>query len=113
MQWFIAKLAFRIIHRYLDIAEQFELQLRLIQATDMHEAAGLARNTGLDAEINSAVTWEFVGLTELVPVALSDGSLLLTETLEPEGHKDVLRHIRTRDKLVQECFVHPETPACA
>ncbi len=113
MQWFIAKLAFRIVHQYLDIAEQYELQLRLIQAVDIHEAEEMARETGRQEEVSSAVAWEFIGLTELVPVALSDRSLLLTETIEAESSKDAMHHIRLRDRLVHECFAHFQTPVCA
>jgi hypothetical protein len=92
MNWYLAKLVFRITSGY----GQFDEQLRLIYAVDREEALLKARAIGLRQEEQlmayhqPAVAWEFVNAAELIALpSLADGMEVysqLFETNEPERH---------------------------
>lgn len=92
MNWYIAKLTFRITVGH----GQFDEQLRMIYALNREEALLKARMIGLREEdrmlnvYQQPVAWEFVNVAELLPLpSLADGIEVYSqvfETNEPERH---------------------------
>jgi len=71
MNWYLAKIVFRIICGNGDHTPQFDEQLRLIAATDSHEAFHKAREIGLageekmDSPKGQMIEWKFINVAEL------------------------------------------------
>jgi hypothetical protein len=71
MNWYLAKIVFRIICGEGNHTPQFDEQLRLIAASDSYEAFHKAKEVGLAGEekIESAkqhvIEWRFVNIAEL------------------------------------------------
>jgi hypothetical protein len=71
MQWYLAKIVFRIICGNGDHAAQFDEQLRLIAAPDEQEAFGKAIIIGKNEEDSfynlkqQLVRWQFIDVSEL------------------------------------------------
>ncbi|MGB3075149.1 MAG: DUF4288 domain-containing protein [Chitinophagales bacterium] len=91
MNWYLAKIVFRIICGDGLHQAQFDEQLRLIAASSESKAYEKACAIGKfeqDAFYNSEkklVEWKFIGVPELHPFgALSDGAELFARIQEPE-----------------------------
>jgi hypothetical protein len=91
MNWYIAKVVFRITANNTEHNPQFDEQLRLISAESHEEAFLKARIIGLSEEDsfvnekNNLVKWEFINVSELLPVrALEDGVELYSRIYEME-----------------------------
>lgn len=90
MNWYIAKITFRIAAGF----GQFDEQLRLILAASAEEARLKAKTIGIREEEahprGSTVAWEFVNVAEVIPLAsLADGMELYSQTFEtdePDRH---------------------------
>lgn len=97
MDWYIAKIVFRI---NAGGRPQFDEQLRLIRARSAEEAILKARMIGLDEEAQcyaQAVEWEFVNIADIHPLsALADGATVYTQTQEEDNVSDYLQHIHRR-----------------
>jgi hypothetical protein len=71
MQWYIAKIVFRIISGEGNHTPQFDEQLRLIHAHNELEAYERARELGINEQDqfenvnNSTVEWRFIGIPEI------------------------------------------------
>lgn len=101
MDWYIAKLIFRIICGDGNHQPQFDEQLRLISAENESEALHKARQivwAEQDSFMNGSqqvVRWEFVNITELYKAGpLTDGAELyytILETDDAEGYLEVVR----------------------
>ena len=83
MNWYVAKIIFRIISGDGNHCAQFDEQLRLINARDESEAFEKAYNIGcLNQDCftnnrNEPVKWEFIDVAELNALeALTDGTEL-------------------------------------
>jgi hypothetical protein len=79
MNWYISKIVFGI-HVENNQTQQFDEQLRLIQADSTEEAFLKARMIGLGEEDsfvndkNAQIKWEFINVSELLPIKnLEDG----------------------------------------
>ncbi len=91
MNYYIAKIVFRISANNTEHKPQFDEQLRLIMA-DCHEEAFIkARMIGLSEEDsfindkNNLVKWEFINVSDLIPVKnLDDGIELYSRIYEME-----------------------------
>ncbi len=102
MNWYLAKITFRISAGH----GQFDEQLRMIYALTREEALLKARMIGLREEARlftvhaQPVAWEFVNVAELLPLpALTDGMEVYSrifETPEPERHVQYV-HQRAMD----------------
>lgn len=99
MQWFMAKIVYRIITGTGNHAAQFEEQLRLIEAAHMGKALEKATDIGRSGEdffYNrqlQLVQWQFVHVTELKPLQhLNDGMELYTRI---EEHDNAEAHLLT------------------
>lgn len=91
MNWYIGKIIFRITANNTECKPQFDEQLRLIMAESHEEAFLKARMIGLSEEDsfindkNNLVKWEFINVSELLPVPkLEDGVELYSRIYEME-----------------------------
>src|SRR5258705_12645980 len=89
MNWYIAKIIFRISNGEGGRKSQFDEHLRLIEAENFEEAFLKARVLGLQEEASflndhqEMVKWEFVNVAELFPVTeLKDGQELYSQIHE-------------------------------
>lgn len=90
MNWFIAKIVFRICSEGAQKL-QFDEHIRLIAADNFDEAFLKARILGISEEDafvnarNKSVKWEFINVAELFPITeLKDGSELYSMITEKE-----------------------------
>ena len=101
MNWYIAKLIFRIISGDGNHCPQFDEQLRLIAADNEGQAIEKAKHmgtSGQDSFLNAkkeTVKWQFIGVTEMNSVAtLADGAEIyyrLSETDDADGYIESAR----------------------
>jgi hypothetical protein len=91
MNWYIAKVVFRISANNTEHKPQFDEQLRLVTAESQEEAFLKARIIGLSEEDsfindkNNLVKWEFINVADLQPVPeLTDGVELYSRIYEME-----------------------------
>lgn len=86
MNYYIAKIVFRITTAHPGALGQFDEHLRLIQATSFEEAFRKARLIGIgeeDSTQNGHAAWEFVNISELLPLQqLCDGAELYSRIHE-------------------------------
>jgi hypothetical protein len=92
MNWFLAKIVYRIVCGEGDHTAQFDEQLRLIQAADENEAFDKAKSIGEQEQemfLNQhqkLVTWQFVNVCELYKIsALIDGAELYSRIQETDN----------------------------
>jgi hypothetical protein len=92
MQWYLAKLVFRIVCGEGDHLPQFDEQLRLIAAGKKEEAFSKAQEMGrLEQETflnrkNQLVQWKFINVSELYILSeLIDGAELYSRIEEKEN----------------------------
>lgn len=102
MNWYIAKIVFRIITGDGNHRPQFDEQLRLITANDEDEAFEKAQQIGREEEDsfmnqkNQTVKWTFINIPELNKLpSLSDGIEIYSRVNEYENAK---RYIDTVHK---------------
>lgn len=91
MNWFIAKIVFKIDSPSAGHKTQFDEQLRLITAEDQEEAFHKARIIGLNEEESflndnrKVVKWEFINVSDILPVsAPGDGMEIHSRIYEME-----------------------------
>ncbi len=91
MNWYIAKVIFRITSGKDTNKSQFDEHLKLVQANSFEEALLKARIIGLKEECSflndhrQPVKWEFVNVAELIPLKeLQDGQEVYSQIHETE-----------------------------
>ena len=92
MNWFLAKIVYRIVCGEGDHTAQFDEQLRLVHAADENEAFDKATAIGEQEQemfLNQhqkLVTWQFVNVCELYKIsALIDGAELYSRIQETDN----------------------------
>ena len=102
MNWYIAKLVYRVICGEGNHTPQFDEQVRLIKAEDELHAFHKARLIGDNEAVNGmndttiAVRWKFIDVSELLPlVSMADGAEIYG-TVKEELDADM--YIRTTQK---------------
>ena len=103
MNSYFGKIIFRITANNTEHKPQFDEQLRLIIA-DCHEEAFLkARMIGLNEEDsfvndkNNLVKWEFINVSELIPVkSLDDGVELYSRIYEMEEGDEHVHYVHQK-----------------
>jgi hypothetical protein len=102
MNWYISKIVFGITADNQQ-TQQFDEQLRLIQADTTEEAFLKARMIGIGEEdsfindSNKRVKWEFINVAELVPLKkLEDGVEIYSRIHEMEEAKSYVNFIHQR-----------------
>ena len=106
MQWFIAKIVFRIVCGEGNHKPQFDEQLRLIHAAHEQEAFKKAEYTGVQEEDSflnerlETVQWQFINVAEVKTIGtLSDGIELYSWVNEDD---DARRYIETIHKKAEQ-----------
>ncbi len=112
MQWFVARIVFRIISGDGDHGPQFDEQLKLISARDekaAFEKAHLIGRSGEDCFPNSLgenVVWKFIGIVELTKInGLEDGTELSSKIVEADHAGNYLDFIRQKNQDIESSLV--------
>lgn len=107
MNWYIAKIVFRI-SAGRNGKPQFDEHLRLLTARDFEEAFLKARMLGIreeDTFLNTrseTVKWEFINVAELHPLTeLKDGSELYSQIHETEEAAEYIDLVHQRAVIMQ------------
>ncbi len=103
MNWYLAKIVFRIVCGDGNHAAQFDEQLRLISADDKEEAflkAQLLGNRGEEMFFNNnhkMVHWQFVNVSDLYKLSeLIDGAELYSRIEEKENGDNYVQVINEK-----------------
>jgi Domain of unknown function (DUF4288) len=109
MNWYLAKLVYRFICGNGLHTAQFNEQLRFINAEDALHAFYKARLIGERETIaitnnNLSVKWEFIDVTEILPVGkLSDGAEVWSDINEDDNAELYIRNTQQKaTTLLQE-----------
>jgi hypothetical protein len=101
MNWYIAKVVFNITAE--QNANQFDEQLRLVNAESKEEAFLKARSIGLREEDTfyndkmKEVKWEFVNVSEIIPVGrLEDGIEIYSRIHETEEAEKYIHFVHQK-----------------
>lgn len=102
MNWYISKIVFGI-HVENNQTQQFDEQLRLIQADSTEEAFLKARMIGLGEEDsfvndkNAQIKWEFINVSELLPIKnLEDGVEIYSRIHEMDEGSSYVNFVHQR-----------------
>jgi len=103
MNWYLAKMIYRITCGDGHHQPQFDEQLRLLQAHSREEAVNKARLFGIQEEESffnqqqQLVRWAFINISEIYSLdGLVDGAEIYSRIEEPENAEHYLHTIRMR-----------------
>jgi hypothetical protein len=98
---FLVKLSFRVLPD-LNGSAEFDEQWRLVKAGSIYEAISRAFERGIDEcgtgqdAGTTPVSWEFIGITEVIDLdQCADGQLLYSDTKHEDAHS-YINYIRTK-----------------
>jgi len=109
MNWYLAKMVFRIICGNGEHTPQFDEQLRLVEAANKEEALSKAQQMGRreeDAFYNQRlqlVQWQFINISELYPLNNLGDGIELYSKIEERENADA--YIMTVNRKAQNLFV--------
>jgi hypothetical protein len=113
MQWYLAKLVFRIICGDGNHSSQFDEQLRLIGANNEDEAFYKAQSLGIQEEDSflnvqqQPVQWQFINVSELYKLsALIDGAELYSNIREADQAEEFINLVHKKAECIQEKQTH-------
>jgi hypothetical protein len=114
MNWYLAKLIFRIISGDGEHQPQFDEQLRLLSADNWQQAIEKAEalgKQGQDSFLNSKqqnVKWEFINVAELSAVGkLMDGLELHYRIAEPQNVEQYIETVHAKAaQIANRSFAH-------
>ena len=113
MNWYLAKIVFRIICGDGQHRPQFDEQLRLIAAEDEDEAFYKAKNLGEQEEDSflnvqqKEVRWQFINVAELYRLsALIDGAELYSGIRETDEAESYISLVHKKARGIQEKQTH-------
>ena len=113
MNWYLAKIVFRIICGDGQHTPQFDEQLRLVGASDEDEAFYKAQALGTQEEDsfmniqNKEVQWQFINVSELYRLsALIDGAEMYSRIRETDEAEEYIDLIHRRAAFIQEKLTH-------
>ena len=113
MNWYLAKIVFRIVCGNGDHTPQFDEQLRLIAAGGKEEAFRKAQRTGQIAEETffnqkeQLVQWQFVNISELYQLSeLIDGAELYSRIEERDNAEQYIRVIHEKAENIIHSSSH-------
>lgn len=108
MNWYIAKVIFKINSTVAKRTSQFDEHLRLIEANSFEEALLKARVLGITEEDNfindqqQPVKWEFVNVAELIPLReLKDGLEVYSQIQEREEANSYIHFVHQKAASLQ------------
>lgn len=109
MEWYLAKLVYRIIYGHGDHTAQFDEQLRLIRAEDFlhaYQKAQLVGEKEQDCFRNQAdqpVNWKFINVTELHALeAPTDGAEVYSRVYEEEDGDRHQQLVQVKSRYLSE-----------
>jgi Domain of unknown function (DUF4288) len=112
MNWFVARIVFRILSGPGDHIPQFDEHLKLIQAPDegvAYQKATLLGKQGQDSFPNSSgenVEWKFIGIPELTKInGLDDGVELHSKIIEEENAFNYIYAIQQKNSAIESRIV--------
>ncbi len=114
MNFFVAKLIFQLQSNE-EQSNQFDEQLRLIEAVDealaleMAHQIGLMNQENVTSKNNQKVYWKFIAVTEIQHIGeVNNGKEIYYKIVEPEQANDYLalvhekaNHLKTRKSIYQ------------
>jgi hypothetical protein len=109
MNWYLAKIVFRIVCGAGNHQPQFDEQLRLIAADTLQEALTKARALGEEEQdrfLNHQqqwVHWQFVNVAELTDLDWKDGARLHETITEPTFSEGYVRLINEKAAKIYVC----------
>jgi len=108
MNWYLAKIVFRIVCGNGNHTAQFDEQLRLIRANNKEEAFLKAQLLGSQGEemffnnIRQMVHWQFVNVSELYKLSeLIDGAELYSRIEEKENGDNYVQMINEKAARIE------------
>lgn len=108
MNWYLAKMVFRIISGDGNHQAQFDEQLRLISASYKTQALDKSQEIGIKGEEfffnkkQQLVRWQFIGVSELYQLKeLTDGVEVYSEIVEKENAENYLSIIQKKGKQLR------------
>ena len=111
MNWFIAKIVFRIISGDGNHMPQFDEQLRLINADNEDEAFEKAQQIGREEEDsfmnqkNQLVKWSFINIPELNKLpSLTDGVEVYSKVNEYDNAKRFIDTVNRKAENIGSAF---------
>ncbi len=110
MNWYIAKIVFRIVCGEGDHTPQFDEQLRLIQAENEEEAFAKATAIGEKDEEsflnqkNQVVRWQFINIPELHAFAVADGAEMYSKVQETDHAANFIDAVHKRADHLRSGF---------
>ena len=109
MNWYVAKLIFRITCGNGNHQPQFDEQLRLISASGEKEALRKAQKLINEEKLimenkdQSAIRWDFINMTELYQVdELKDGSEIYCNILEVSNAEEYIEISNQKALLISQ-----------
>lgn len=113
MNWFLAKIIFRIVCGKGEHTPQFDNQLRLIQADNETEAFLKAQAIGEKEQVSflnqqeRLVQWEFINVSELYKLsALIDGAELYSRVQEADNADLYIGIVNKKAAHIKENITH-------
>jgi hypothetical protein len=113
MNWFLAKIIFRIVCGNGEHTPQFDKQLRLIQADDETKAFEKASLIGEKEQVSflnqheQLVQWKFINVSELYKLsALIDGAELYSRVQEVDNADQYIGLVNKKATHIQEKITH-------
>jgi hypothetical protein len=113
MKWYLTKIVFQIICGDGDHAAQFDEQLRLISASDEHEAFTKADVIGKNSEDSfynlkqKLVRWEFINVSEVHLLSeLIDGAEMYSRINEVDDADAYITFVNRRAEAIQRKQAH-------
>ncbi len=108
MKTFITKLIFNVQANKDGNDEEFDEQLRMINAASKQDAFYKAKALGRQEEEifvnhqNQLITWKFIDVAEVIDLAeLKDGELLCSQTLKTEDAEGYIQYVRQKSIEIQ------------
>ncbi len=117
MNWYMAKIVYRIICGEGDHTPQFDEQLRLIQADNEVAAFEKARAIGerdQESFLNQKkqlVQWKFINVVELYGLSLTDGAEMYSRVQETEHAASFIDTINKRANHIISAFTKNKATA--
>ena len=113
MNWFLAKIIFRIVCGNGEHTPQFDNQLRLIEADNEMDAFSKARIIGEREQVTflnqheNLVQWKFINVSELYKLsALIDGAELYSRIQEADNADHYIGVVNKKASHIQEKITH-------
>jgi hypothetical protein len=113
MNWYLAKLVYRIVCGNGNHVAQFDEQLRLVGAAGKEEAFRKAYDTGIQGQDcfsnleGQLVQWQFVNVSELYALGLIDGAEISSRINEVEDAQAYASFVHHKAAQIRNEITNP------